>query len=105
MKLSHFRSSGAGGPPVNTTSSAIRVTPQPTGMVVESQDERSQYKNKEKDLKVMSSRRREEKQQEKKDAIDAERRRKGGKGDRSERRRKEKVKKGRVTDHRIGLTL
>ena len=97
--------SGAGGQHVNKTSSAIRVTHLPTGMVVECQDERSQYKNKDKALKVLRSRLLAEKQQAQKDAIDADRRSQVGTGDRSERIRTYNFPQGRVTDHRIGLTL
>ena len=105
LKIDTFRSSGAGGQHVNKTSSAIRVTHLPTGMVVECQDERSQYKNKDKALKVLRSRLLAEKQQAQKDAIDADRRSQVGTGDRSERIRTYNFPQGRVTDHRIGLTL
>ncbi|WP_418719491.1 peptide chain release factor 1 [Candidatus Allofournierella merdipullorum] len=105
LKFDTFRSSGAGGQHVNKTSSAIRVTHLPTGMVVECQDERSQYKNKDKALKVLRSRLLAEKQQAQKDAIDADRRSQVGTGDRSERIRTYNFPQGRVTDHRIGLTL
>ena len=105
LQIDTFRSSGAGGQHVNKTSSAIRVTHLPTGMVVECQDERSQYKNKDKALKVLRSRLLAEKQQAQKDAIDADRRSQVGTGDRSERIRTYNFPQGRVTDHRIGLTL
>ena len=105
LQIDTFRSSGAGGQHVNKTSSAIRVTHLPTGMVVECQDERSQYKNKDKALKVLRSRLLAEKQQAQKDAIDADRRSQVGAGDRSERIRTYNFPQGRVTDHRIGLTL
>ena len=105
LKIDTFRSSGAGGQHVNKTSSAIRVTHLPTGMVVECQDERSQYKNKDKALKVLRSRLLAQKQQAQKDAIDADRRSQVGTGDRSERIRTYNFPQGRVTDHRIGLTL
>ena len=105
LKIDTFRSSGAGGQHINKTSSAIRVTHLPTGMVVECQDERSQYKNKDKALKVLRSRLLQQKQQEQKDALDETRRSQVGSGDRSERIRTYNFPQGRVTDHRIGLTL
>lgn len=105
LKIDTFRSSGAGGQHINKTSSAIRVTHLPTGMVVECQDERSQYKNKDKALKVLRSRLLQQKQQEQKEAIDADRRSQVGTGDRSERIRTYNFPQGRLTDHRIGLTL
>ena len=105
LKIDTFRSSGAGGQHINKTSSAIRVTYLPTGMVVECQDERSQYKNKDRALKVLRSRLYEQKQQEQDDRIAAERRSQVGTGDRSERIRTYNYPQGRVTDHRIGLTL
>ena len=100
-----FRSSGAGGQKVNKTSSAIRVTYLPTGMVVECQDERSQYKNKDKALKVLRSRLLEEKTAKQNAEIAGERRSQVGTGDRSERIRTYNFPQGRVSDHRIGLTL
>ena len=105
LKIDTFRSSGAGGQHINKTSSAIRVTHLPTGMVVECQDERSQYKNKDKALKVLRSRLLAKKQAEHDDAIAAERRSQVGTGDRSERIRTYNYPQGRLTDHRIGLTL
>lgn len=105
LKIDTFRSSGAGGQHINKTSSAIRITHLPTGMVVECQDERSQHKNKDKALKVLRSRLLAEKQQAQKSEIDATRRTQVGSGDRSERIRTYNYPQGRVTDHRIGLTL
>lgn len=105
LKIDTFRSSGAGGQHINKTSSAIRVTHIPTGTVVECQDERSQFKNKDKALKVLRSRLFEEKLREQNDAIASDRRSQVGTGDRSERIRTYNYPQGRVTDHRIGLTL
>ncbi len=105
LQIDVFRSSGAGGQKVNKTSSAIRVTYLPTGMVVECQDERSQYKNKDKALKVLRSRLLEEKTAKQNTEIAGERRSQVGTGDRSERIRTYNFPQGRVSDHRIGLTL
>lgn len=105
LQIDIFRSSGAGGQKVNKTSSAIRVTYLPTGMVVECQDERSQYKNKDKALKVLRSRLLEEKTAKQNAEIAGERRSQVGTGDRSERIRTYNFPQGRVSDHRIGLTL
>lgn len=105
LQIDTFRSSGAGGQKVNKTSSAIRVTHLPTGTVVECQDERSQYKNKDKAMRVLRSRLYERMQQEQNDKIASERRSQVGTGDRSERIRTYNFPQGRVTDHRIGLTL
>ncbi|XOQ44661.1 MAG: Peptide chain release factor 1 [Clostridium sp.] len=105
LKIDTFRSSGAGGQHINKTSSAIRVTHLPTGMVVECQDERSQFKNKDRALKILRSRLYELKQKEQDDKVAAERRSQVGTGDRSERIRTYNYPQGRVTDHRIGLTL
>ena len=105
LKIDTFRSSGAGGQHINKTSSAIRVTHLPTGMVVECQDERSQFKNRDKALKVLRSRLFEIKQREQDDAIAAERRSQVGTGDRSERIRTYNFPENRVSEHRIKLTL
>lgn len=105
LQIDTFRSSGAGGQHINKTESAIRITHLPTGIVVECQDERSQYKNKDKAMKVLRSKLFEVAQQKQNDAIAAERRGQVGTGDRSERIRTYNYPQSRVTDHRIGLTL
>jgi peptide chain release factor 1 len=105
IQIDTFRSSGAGGQKVNKTSSAIRVTYLPTGLVVECQDERSQYKNKDRALKILYSRLLDEKQAEHDEKIAGARREMVKSGDRSERIRTYNFPQGRVTDHRIGLTL
>lgn len=105
LKIDTFRSSGAGGQHINKTSSAIRITHLPTGTVVECKDERSQYKNKDKALKVLKSRLLKEKQDKQASEIAANRKSQVGTGDRSERIRTYNYPQGRLTDHRIGLTL
>jgi peptide chain release factor 1 len=105
LRIDVFRSSGPGGQSVNTTDSAVRVTHLPTGLVVSCQDEKSQHKNKAKALKVLRSRLFDLMQGEQQQQIAQERKSQVGTGDRSERIRTYNFPQGRVTDHRIGLTL
>lgn len=105
LKIDTFRSSGAGGQHINKTESAIRITHIPTGVVVECQDERSQYKNKDKAMKVLRSRLLESEKQKQHDKQAKERASQVGTADRSERIRTYNYHEGRVTDHRIGLVL
>ena len=105
LKIDTFRSSGAGGQHINKTESAIRITHLPTGLVVECQDERSQYKNKDRAMKILRSRLLEQAEQAQNDSIAADRRRQVGSGDRSGRIRTYNFPQNRVSDHRIELTL
>ncbi|MBQ1244841.1 MAG: peptide chain release factor 1, partial [Clostridia bacterium] len=105
LEIEAHRASGAGGQHVNKTDSAIRMIHKPTGIVVECQDERSQYKNRDKAMKIMRAKLYEKKLEEQNSALANERKSQVGTGDRSERIRTYNYPQGRVTDHRIGLTL
>ncbi len=105
LRIDIFRSSGPGGQSVNTTDSAVRITHLPTNMVVTCQDEKSQHKNKAKALKILRARLLDQAKQEKEKEISEQRKNQVGTGERSERIRTYNFPQGRVTDHRIGLTL
>ena len=105
LKIDTIKSTGAGGQHINKTESAIRLTHLPTGIVIECQDERSQHKNREKAMKLLAAKLYEIKRAEQHDRIASERKSQVGTGDRSERIRTYNYPQGRVSDHRIGLTL
>lgn len=105
LRIDTFRASGAGGQHINKTDSAVRITHIPTGLVVECQDDRSQHRNKDKAMQVLAARLKDQQQQEQHSKEAAQRKSLVGSGDRSERIRTYNYPQGRVTDHRINLTL
>jgi peptide chain release factor 1 len=105
LRIDTFRASGAGGQHINKTDSAVRITHLPTGLVVECQDDRSQHRNKDKALQVLAARLKDKVQREQHDKEAAQRKSLVGSGDRSERIRTYNFPQGRLTDHRINLTL
>ncbi|PLC50510.1 peptide chain release factor 1 [Pollutimonas subterranea] len=105
LRIDTYRASGAGGQHINKTDSAVRITHLPTGLVVECQDDRSQHRNKDKAMQVLAARLKDKQQQEQHNKEAAQRKSLVGTGDRSERIRTYNYPQGRVTDHRINLTL